>query len=166
MQTINYTNKSALNQNADIPDVNKCNASDLNEIKSVVNANASEMETRLTNLGTLSTSEVDTGRKFIDGKPIYSKTFSFNTTVTSNSVFTMAHGISDIDNIWVDLSNTFWINTSKNSYPILMTHYDSPSNNDSATPFVDSTNIGIVSVGGWGISWQKVITVNYTKTTD
>lgn len=42
MQTIGYTNKSALNQNAEISDVNKCNASDMNEIKSVVNANASE----------------------------------------------------------------------------------------------------------------------------
>ena len=42
MQTISYTNKSALNQNAGIADINKCNDSDLNEIKSVVNANATE----------------------------------------------------------------------------------------------------------------------------
>lgn len=42
MQTISYTNKTALNINSEIADVNKCNAGDLNEIKSVVNANASE----------------------------------------------------------------------------------------------------------------------------
>lgn len=42
MQVIGYTNKSALNQNASIADINKCNAADMNEIKSVVNANASE----------------------------------------------------------------------------------------------------------------------------
>lgn len=42
MQTISYANKTALNVNSDIADVNKCNASDLNSIKSVVNANASE----------------------------------------------------------------------------------------------------------------------------
>ena len=42
MQTIGYTNKSALNQNAGIADINKCNAADMNEIKTVVNANASE----------------------------------------------------------------------------------------------------------------------------
>ena len=42
MQVISYTNKSALNVNSDIADVNKCNAADLNEIKSVVNNNASE----------------------------------------------------------------------------------------------------------------------------
>lgn len=42
MQTISYTDKTALNTNASIADVNKCNASDMNSIKSVVNANASE----------------------------------------------------------------------------------------------------------------------------
>lgn len=42
MQTISYTNKTALNMNSSIADVNKCNASDLNEIKSVVNTNANE----------------------------------------------------------------------------------------------------------------------------
>lgn len=42
MQTISYANKTALNVNSDIADVNKCNASDLNSIKSVVNANATE----------------------------------------------------------------------------------------------------------------------------
>lgn len=42
MQSITYTNKSALNQNAGIADINKCNAVDMNEIKTVVNANANE----------------------------------------------------------------------------------------------------------------------------
>lgn len=42
MQTISYTDKSALNVNQDIADINKCNYSDMNEIKTVVNANASE----------------------------------------------------------------------------------------------------------------------------
>ena len=42
MQIINYTNKSALNLNSDIPDINKCNDTDMNEIKSVVNANSVE----------------------------------------------------------------------------------------------------------------------------
>ena len=42
MQSISFTNKTALNSNTSIADVNKCNAGDLNEIKTVVNANASE----------------------------------------------------------------------------------------------------------------------------
>ena len=39
MAKITYENKVALNVNSDIADVNKCNASDLNEIKNVVNTN-------------------------------------------------------------------------------------------------------------------------------
>lgn len=42
IQTITYDNKVALNTNPDIADINKCNASDMNEIKSVVNNNANE----------------------------------------------------------------------------------------------------------------------------
>lgn len=43
VQTITYDDKSYLNQNSDIADVNKVNDSDMNEIKSVVNNNATEL---------------------------------------------------------------------------------------------------------------------------
>ena len=43
VQTITYDNKSYLNQNANIPNVNKVTDSDMNEIKTVVNNNASEL---------------------------------------------------------------------------------------------------------------------------
>lgn len=43
VQTITYDDKSFLNQNQDIADVNKCNDTDMNMIKSVVNNNANEM---------------------------------------------------------------------------------------------------------------------------
>lgn len=39
MAKITYEDKVALNVNADVADVNKCNASDLNELKNVVNEN-------------------------------------------------------------------------------------------------------------------------------
>lgn len=39
MSKITYTDKVAINVNSDIADINKCNASDLNEIKNVVNNN-------------------------------------------------------------------------------------------------------------------------------
>lgn len=42
MQSLTYTNKTPLYINSDIPDENKVNYSDLNDIKSVVNANATE----------------------------------------------------------------------------------------------------------------------------
>jgi hypothetical protein len=43
MAKITYADKVALNVNSDIADVNKCNASDLNEIKDVVNTNDDNM---------------------------------------------------------------------------------------------------------------------------
>lgn len=43
VQTIGYDDKSYLNQNANIPNVNKVTDNDMNEIKAVVNNNASEL---------------------------------------------------------------------------------------------------------------------------
>lgn len=40
MALITYTDKVAMNANANIPAINKCQAADMNEIKSVVNTNA------------------------------------------------------------------------------------------------------------------------------
>ena len=39
MAQITYADKTAMNVNSSIPDINKVNASDMNEIKSVVNGN-------------------------------------------------------------------------------------------------------------------------------
>lgn len=44
VQTITYEDKSYLNQNADIPATNKVQDTDMNEIKTVVNNNAAELQ--------------------------------------------------------------------------------------------------------------------------
>lgn len=88
VSTITYTNKVALNENASVADINKVKAEDMNEIKSVVNNNASETSantTNITNLQTYSTSEVDTGKKWIDGKPIYRKVFTYSNVAIANN---------------------------------------------------------------------------------
>lgn len=51
MAQITYTDKTALNINGDIADTNKVNASDMNEIKTVVNGNYNEVGD-ITNLTT------------------------------------------------------------------------------------------------------------------
>lgn len=43
MSKITYTDKVAINVDSTIPDINKCKADDLNEIKNVVNNNVDEM---------------------------------------------------------------------------------------------------------------------------
>lgn len=99
-------------------------------------------------------------------KPLYRKTIIFTDGISANTTFTKNHNINNVDEIWVDLTHTFWINISGKSYPIIMTNYDAYTNTDTSTPFVDKTQIGIVSKGGWGTNWTKYFTVEYTKTTD
>ena len=54
MSKITYENKVAINVNSDIADINKCNASDLNEIKQVVNTNDDNTTNNSNAIGTLS----------------------------------------------------------------------------------------------------------------
>ena len=54
MAKITYENKVALNVNSDIADVNKCNATDLNEIKQVVNENDDNTTNNSNAIGNLS----------------------------------------------------------------------------------------------------------------
>ena len=108
MAKITYENKVALNVNSDIADVNKCNATDLNEIKNVVNENDDNTANNSNAIGTLSnlnttnkdnlvgainevyqnnvysTDETVVG-KWIDGKPLYKKTFQVTTSATLNA---------------------------------------------------------------------------------
>ena len=91
MAKITYTDKVALNVNSDIADINKVNASDLNEIKNVVNTNDDNMGL-LSNLKTPSkdnlvgaiNSVVESGSntngdyiKYSDGTMICTKKVSF-----------------------------------------------------------------------------------------
>ena len=102
IQTIQYQNKVALNTNPDIADINKVTDNDMNEIKSVVNNNANETSnntTDLTNLKAYLTSEVNTGKIWIDGKPIYRKVYQFTTPSTENSWEAMGTTGINIDTV-------------------------------------------------------------------
>lgn len=84
---ITFQDKVALNDNPDIPNINKIKDSDINALKAGVNAN----ETNITNLNTYSTSETNTGQTWIDGKPIYRRVLEVTTAssdITSWTVFT------------------------------------------------------------------------------
>lgn len=53
MAQITYANKSTMNSNPSVPATNKCQASDMNEIKSVVNTNYTELTTAQSDITTL-----------------------------------------------------------------------------------------------------------------
>lgn len=67
MQTIGYANKVALNENSNIPEINKVTDNNMNEIKSVVNANSSECAGEFSNLATFKT---NTNNKFSGVAPM------------------------------------------------------------------------------------------------
>lgn len=50
VSTITYSNKVALNENPSVADINKVKADDMNEIKTVVNNNATEISNNTTNI--------------------------------------------------------------------------------------------------------------------
>lgn len=93
VQTLTYGDKQFLNQNADIPATNKVEDTDMNEIKQVVNNNATILQGETT----YSLNEVDTGKTWIDNKPIYRKTIQIPSF--SNSEITVNTEITNIDNI-------------------------------------------------------------------
>lgn len=106
--------------------------------------------------------EVKTSDTFL-GKPIYTKTIMFNTTV-KDEMIEIAHNINDIDYIWVDMQNTFMLATSGLSYPLVTLRYN--KNAVSVQVSATKTSVRLDVAGGWDTIWTKVITVRYTKTTD
>ena len=179
MAKITYEDKVALNVNSDIADVNKCNASDLNEIKGAVNTNDDNMGL-LSNLNTTdkssmvnainevnnkfnySTEEQIIG-KWIDGKPLYRKTITFKTTIADS--FTVPHEIANVDEINVDYGNSYFTEKTGTSYSLPIIGY-AGNFTDNCYAFVNKENIYIYATGGWNTSWTKYITLLYTKTTD
>ena len=103
---------------------------------------------------------------FLNGKRIYAKrivTTQKITGSTSGTTLSIPHGISNYDEIWVDLSNSYMINANKRSVPIVSTYYVDTTQNEFVSVAIDDSNILIMCKGGWGTDWKKVVLVKYTK---
>lgn len=112
MAMITYDNKSTLNEQPSVANVNKVTSGDMNEIKQVVNTNYGEVGD-ITNLHTTnktsvvnainelkdaeiySTNEVKTNKTWIDGRPIYRKCINVG-TISSIGNYTFNHNIQNI----------------------------------------------------------------------
>ena len=139
------------------------NAKNLNQIQN----NAENAITEVDNKFNYSTEEQIIG-KWIDGKTLYRKVILTDETILEDVNLQIPHGITDYDKIWVDLGNSFYYNSTSNhrSLPLIQTFYTTTSSKDRAHVYLEGDYIFIVSTGGWSNSWQKIITLNYTKTTD
>ncbi len=83
MAKITYTDKVTMNENADIPAINKCQAADMNEIKSVVNEND-------TNVGTLSNLQTPVITSIVDAINSLLPVVLYNNDAGSNDTITLS----------------------------------------------------------------------------
>lgn len=93
MAKINYSNKVTLNEQPSISEENKVTASDMNEIKQVVNTNDDTVQ-GIINGESYSTTEVKTNKVWIDGKPIYRKVISTGAISTTGNDNYVSLGIN------------------------------------------------------------------------
>lgn len=92
MALITYADKQAMGTQPSIPEVNKVTDSNMNEIKSVVNANANY----LVDSTTYSTTETVVGTWL--GKPRYGRVYSISGTMAQNAWTTLL-SISNVDTL-------------------------------------------------------------------
>lgn len=118
------------------------------------------------NLLEFSTEEHIVG-KWIDGKPLYRKVISTYEPVITDVNLAIAHGVLAWDKMWVDLGNSYYYEANrKRSLPLEQTFYTSTTGSDMTHVYIEGDYIYIVSHGGWGEAWEKVITLLYTKSND
>lgn len=153
MAQITYADKSAINENPGVADTNKVNATDMNEIKSVVNTN----DTSFVSATTYSTTETNTGILWTDGKPIYRKVITIG-EVKTDADTTINTGITDAD-ILIRIDGTF----KRKGYEYL--RYDISSTYFGEVNF--NANTSILSLRGNSFNFiSGILTIEYTKTTD
>ena len=176
MAKITYENKVALNVNSDIADINKCNASDLNEIKNVVNTNDDDFNTLNINVGNItqlnttnkssmvnainevnnkfnySTEEQVIG-KWTNGKPLYRKIVSGNVP-QSDQYPTVATGITNLDEV---VSISLLLAYGDNRQYFSSTRY---------TYYLGKENGNQITIVAPDVGGDATFTIYYTKTTD
>lgn len=109
------------------------------------------------------TDEVKIGT-WINGKPLYRKVITFNDTVSTNTTFTKAHEIQNANIVLV--KDAYMINNvNYATYHLNMVGYGG-NLTDKTYLYADRTNVYIYANGGWNTGWDKVIVLEYTKTTD
>ena len=104
---IQYDNKVAINIDSTIPDINKCNASDLNEIKSVVNNNADEIPTKTSDL-TNDSGFID---KDVNNLTNYVKKTDYATSTKSGVIY-------------AEPQSGFMVGPTGKPYPVIMPYSD------------------------------------------
>lgn len=110
------------------------------------------------------TIEQDTGKKWIDGRPIYRKVVRGTVNMTGNSTSMLAHGITGLTNRWelisyygnMRLGGTLSNNPVKQALPYV------ENTHQSGITSIDQTNITISGSYPWGNSEVSIV-LEYVK---
>ena len=172
IKTITYLDKAALNENSDIADINKCNASDLNEIKNVVNNNANETSNNTTGIENIlnaevySTNEVKTNKVYVDGNNvehhIYRKTINIGYLGNSSTV-SVNHNISNLGR-FIDIRGNAVREVDKDTLSIPYVTFN-PNNGGGIIFYANETKIYVTTSTNRS-SYVGILTLEYTKTTE
>lgn len=114
--------------------------------------------------GVYSTSEIDTGMVWIDGRPIYRKVVRGIVNMTGNSVSRLAHGIQGLTSRWelikyygnMRLGGTLSNNTVKQALPYIENVHQS------GITSIDETTVTISGSYPWGSSEVSLV-LEYVK---
>lgn len=180
MAQITYENKVKINDNSNIPAVNKGRDVDWNEIKSVVNENDDNVGD-LSLLNTINKSSIVSAineivdksvfstvekiiGKWIDGKLIYRKVVNFG-ALPNTSEKNVPHNISNFN--FATKIDGIAYNSDGRTFPLPAVSFGISSGNitPSIYVFADRTNITI----GTGVdrsAYNGYVIIEYTKTTD
>lgn len=117
---------------------------------------ADQVVQNINNSRSYSTEEVNTGEKWIDGKPIYKKTWYSPTNWADNTV------LGNIDNL-----DTFIkaVSTSQYSDGAWYTNYEISGTSNFASVLANG-DVMVHRIGGFANNLKAHVTVKYTKTTD
>ncbi len=136
----------------------------IKNLSNQIEKNASDIE-NIKDGEILSTTEVKTNEKWINGKPIYKKII-YISSLPNATATQYQHGISNVENIWCDLSNSFvdWNNSSGTA----------PLNYIGGTSFNSMIEVRGITSSSFTIDTHATnrsnlvayITIKYTKTTD
>lgn len=112
-----------------------------------------------------STTEVDTGATWIDGKPIYKKTIDMGTLPAAGATTTSDVSSLNIETL-VDCRGMAWNPTSRNFRPLPFV--GDSMDNMLRVDVQNGSDLRIISTTGgiWGGYTKSYVTLWYTKTTD
>lgn len=155
MSKITYANKVAINENAEIPDINKVTDSDMNEIKAVVNNN----DDIVTNATTYSTDEIRIGTWM--NKPLYRKVYYVNAFANNSNVY-LDINVENVDTV---ISANGYAKNSSHTETIFLNSSYSNAIHDSIVLEESSNKIRLHTTSDRS-GYSGYVWIEYTKTTD